>query len=146
MLSHRNDSHEVKCDDVHGSEPVVISNVSEPSFEHYSEPTESDIAFTSSLFASFSAYVSSCEPVVLGKTDGFCVDDLNNKCGDCFSANACDANMSNVSACENATGKVPQDAFSETTETTSQENQEYPDSSSESVSVGVPNVNSRNAC
>ncbi|MFS7926054.1 hypothetical protein Hanom_Chr04g00292481 [Helianthus anomalus] len=95
-----------------------------------------------SLFASFSAYVSSCEPVVLGKTDGFCVDDLNNKCGDCFSANACDANMFNVSACENATGKVPQDAFSETTETTSQENQEYPDSSSESVSVGVPNVNS----
>ncbi|KAJ0853333.1 putative transcription factor interactor and regulator CCHC(Zn) family [Helianthus annuus] len=110
------DSSEVKCDDVHGSEPVIISNVSEPYFEHYSEPTESDIAFTSSLFASFSTYVSS--------------------------SNVCDPNISNVSACENLTGEVPQDAFSETTETTSQENQEYPDSSSESVSVGVPNVES----
>ncbi|KAJ0958119.1 putative RNA-directed DNA polymerase [Helianthus annuus] len=110
------DSSEVKCDDVHRSEPVIISNVSEPYFEHYSGPTESDIAFTSSLFASFSAYVSS--------------------------SNVCDPNISNVSACENLTGEVPQDAFSETTETTSQENQEYPDSSSESVSVGVPNVES----
>ena len=136
-------SSEVKCGDVHGSEPVVISNVSEPYFEHYSEPTESDIAFTSSLFASFSAFVSSCEPAVLGKTDNVCVDDLNNKCGDdCFSANVCDPNVSNVSVHESVTGEVPQDAFSETTETTSQENQEYPDSSSESVSVGVPNVES----
>ncbi|KAJ0839390.1 putative transcription factor interactor and regulator CCHC(Zn) family [Helianthus annuus] len=106
-LSCADDSSEVKCGDVHGSESVVISNVSEPYFEHYSEPTESDIAFTSSLFASFSAYVSS--------------------------SNACDTNISNVSACENVTGEVPQDTFSETTETTSQENQVYPDSSSESV-------------
>ncbi|KAJ0587463.1 putative transcription factor interactor and regulator CCHC(Zn) family [Helianthus annuus] len=139
----KDDSSEVKCDDVHGSEPVIISNVSEPYFEPYSEPTESDIAFSRSLFASFSAYVSSCEPVVLGKTDNVCVDNLNNKCGDdCFSANVCDTNISNVSACENVTGEVPQDAFSETTETTSKENQECPDSSEESVSVGVPNVES----
>ncbi|KAJ0446497.1 putative transcription factor interactor and regulator CCHC(Zn) family [Helianthus annuus] len=130
---------EVKCGDVHGSEPVVHSNIS----ENYFGQTESDIAFGRSLFASFSAYVSSSEPVILGKTDDVCVESLNNKCGDDrFSVNACDCNVSNVSVDDSVTGEVPQDIFSETTETSSQENQEYPDSSSESVSVGVPNVES----
>ncbi|KAJ0861499.1 putative transcription factor interactor and regulator CCHC(Zn) family [Helianthus annuus] len=72
-LSCADDSSEVRCDDVHGSEPVIVSNISEPYFEYYSEPTESDIAFTNSLFASFSAFVSSCEPAVLGKTDNVCL-------------------------------------------------------------------------
>ncbi|MFS8002040.1 hypothetical protein Hanom_Chr13g01197441 [Helianthus anomalus] len=59
-------------------------------------------------------------PDVLGKTDDVSVESLNNKSGDeCFS-----------------------DTFSETTETASQENQECPNSSSESVLVDVPNVES----
>ncbi|MFS7932533.1 putative transcription factor interactor and regulator CCHC(Zn) family [Helianthus anomalus] len=119
---------EVRCGDVLGSEPVVISNISEPYFEPYSEPTESDIAFSRSLFASFSAYISSSVSDVRGKTD------------DVFNARDCDA--SNISVVGSVTGEVSQDTFSETTETSSQENQEYPDSSSESVSVGVPNVES----
>ncbi|KAJ0633684.1 putative transcription factor interactor and regulator CCHC(Zn) family [Helianthus annuus] len=135
--SSADNSPKVKCEDVHGSEPVIVSNITEPYFERYSEPTESDIAFTNSLFASFSAYVSPCELVVLGKTDDVCVDNLNNKCSDdCFSANVSD---SNVSVDDSVTDEVPQDKFSETTETPSQE---YSDSSSESVSVGVPNVKS----
>ncbi|MFS7991248.1 hypothetical protein Hanom_Chr12g01068551 [Helianthus anomalus] len=65
---------EVKCEDVLGSEPVVHTNIS----ENYFEQTEADIAFGRSLFASFSAYVSSCEPDVLGKTANVCVEPLNN--------------------------------------------------------------------
>ncbi|KAJ0743680.1 putative transcription factor interactor and regulator CCHC(Zn) family [Helianthus annuus] len=63
---------EVKCEDVLGSEPVVHTNIS----ENYFEQTESDIAFGRSLFASFSAYVSSCERDVLGKTANVCVRSL----------------------------------------------------------------------
>ncbi|MFS7980327.1 putative transcription factor interactor and regulator CCHC(Zn) family [Helianthus anomalus] len=100
---------EVKCGDVLGSESVDRSNIS----ENYFEQTESDIAFSRSLFASFSAYVSSC------------VSDVSNPLVD-----------------ESVTGEVPQDTFSEPTETSSQENQEFCDSSSESISVGIPDVES----
>ncbi|KAJ0606571.1 hypothetical protein HanHA89_Chr03g0086641 [Helianthus annuus] len=112
---------EVKCGDVLGSEPVVHSNIS----ENYFEQTESDIAFSRSLFESLSAYVSSSEPNVWGKTDDVCVESLNNKCGDdCFSVNARACDVSNVSVVDSVTGEVPQDTLGETTETPSQENQE----------------------
>ncbi|XP_022007532.1 cell wall protein IFF7-like [Helianthus annuus] len=110
LSSYADKISEVKCGDVLGSEPVVHSSF----FENYFEQTKSDIAFGRTLFESFCAYVSSGEPDAWGKTES----------DDCDSVNACDCNVSNVSVDDSVTGEVPHDTFSETTETSSQENQD----------------------
>ncbi|MFS7979182.1 hypothetical protein Hanom_Chr10g00924411 [Helianthus anomalus] len=130
---------DLKCEDSLGEEQAFVSDYSKTSFDK----TDSGCVFGQVyffFFDSFHAYVSSSGPDVLGKTDNVCVDSLNNKSADeCFSVNACDCDVSNSSVDDSVTGEVPQDTFSDTSETPSQENQECPDSSSDSVLVEVPN-------
>ncbi|MFS7904720.1 hypothetical protein Hanom_Chr01g00039361 [Helianthus anomalus] len=124
------------------------SSISSKSIES-KRPTPSTNFVSKGMFDPYNSFAcadkvvdSKCGPNVLGKTDDGSVESLNNKSdGECFSVNACDCDISNLSVDDSVTGEVPQDTFSETTGTP-QENQERPDSSSESVSVGVPNVES----
>ncbi|MFS7930582.1 hypothetical protein Hanom_Chr04g00345961 [Helianthus anomalus] len=127
---------DLKCEVSLGGEQAFVSDFSKTSFDK----TDSDCVFGQVFLDSFHAYVSFGGPNVLGKTDNVYVEPLNNKSGDeCFSVNACDYDVSNSLVEDSVIGEVPQDTFSDTTKTPSQENQECPDSSSDSVSMDVPN-------
>ncbi|MFS7969189.1 hypothetical protein Hanom_Chr09g00806221 [Helianthus anomalus] len=115
---------DLKCEDSLGGEQAFNSEFSKTSFDK----TDSGCVFGQVFLDSFLAYVSSSGRDVLGKNvDAF---------------HACDCDISNSTADVSVTSEVPQDTFSETTETPSQENKECPDSSSESVSVDILNVES----
>ncbi|MFS7994716.1 hypothetical protein Hanom_Chr12g01109311 [Helianthus anomalus] len=130
---------DLKCEDTLRGEQVFNYDFSETSFDK----TDSGCVFGQVFLDSFHTYVSSSGPDILGKTVDACSESLNNDSDDgCFSVNDCDYDISNSTVDVIVTGEVPQDTFSETTETSSQENQECPDSSSESVSMDVPNVES----
>ncbi|MFS7944808.1 putative transcription factor interactor and regulator CCHC(Zn) family [Helianthus anomalus] len=129
---------DLKCEDTLGGEQALNYDLQKPCFDE----NNPDLVLGQNIFSMFLSLASN-RPDVLGKTDDGCVESVNINSGDEFSSvNNCECDGSNMSDDDSVAGEVPQDTFSETTETTSQENQEYPDPSSESVSVGVPNVES----
>ncbi|MFS7967199.1 hypothetical protein Hanom_Chr09g00783001 [Helianthus anomalus] len=129
---------DLKCEDNLGGEQALNSDLPKNCFDE----TNPHLILGQSIFSMFLSLASN-GPGVLGKTDDGCVESVNIESSDEFSSvNDCECDVSNSSVDDSGTGEVPQDTFSETTETTSQENQQYPDSSSESVLVGVPNVKS----
>ncbi|MFS7919328.1 hypothetical protein Hanom_Chr03g00211451 [Helianthus anomalus] len=108
---------EAKFGDILGDEQDFNSNFSKTYFNE----TDSGCVFRQAFLNSFHSYVSSSGPDVLGKTVDDCDELLNNVSDDgCFSrVNDCDCDVSNLTANVSVTGEVPQDAFSETTKTSS---------------------------